>query len=60
MFASAVAEFGMLMRDSKFKGGSSFEHVINAAKEAKGKDPHGYRAGFVELAKKAKALFEKK
>ncbi|WP_426669683.1 YfbK domain-containing protein [Mucilaginibacter sp. McL0603] len=55
-FASAVAEFGMLLRGSEFKQKSSFDQAISIAKEAKGKDDDGYRSEFVRLAEAAKAL----
>lgn len=46
-FAAAVVQFGMLLRDSEFKGDASYQSVINLAKEAKGKDEYGYRAEFI-------------
>lgn len=52
-FAAAVAEFGLLLRDSKFKQSASFDQVLALANEARGKDTEGYRAGFVELVKQA-------
>ncbi len=55
-FASAVAEFGLILRDSKFKGSASYEHVLKGANVSKGKDPYGYREEFIELAGKAQAL----
>ncbi|MCH7676783.1 VWA domain-containing protein [candidate division KSB1 bacterium] len=55
-FASAVAEFGMLLRDSEFKSQASYENVIELANTAKGKDTEGYRAEFVQLVKKASLL----
>lgn len=55
-FASAVAEFGLLLRDSPYKGDASFDAVIERARGAIGADPHGYRGEFVELAGKAKGL----
>jgi Ca-activated chloride channel family protein len=55
-FAAAVAEFGMLLRDSQFKGKGSFGAVIEWALEGKGQDAAGYRAGFIELARKAETL----
>lgn len=54
--AAAVAEFGMLLRNSKFKGTASFDHVIAVASGAKGADAEGYRAEFIQLVKKAKLL----
>jgi len=55
-FAAAVAEFGMLLRDSQFKGKGSFGAVIEWAQEGKGRDAAGYRAGFIEMARKAQSL----
>lgn len=55
-FASAVAEFGLLLRNSEHKTKASYAHVLNAAVAAKGNDPWGYRAEFIDLVKKAKSL----
>nr|WP_294896453.1 von Willebrand factor type A domain-containing protein [uncultured Pedobacter sp.] len=55
-FAAAVAEFGLLIRDSKFKQNATFEHVIALAKNSKGIDDNGYRAEFIQLAENAKLL----
>jgi len=48
-FSAAVAGFGMLLRDSKFKGNLTYETVTALAKGSKGKDAEGYRAEFVRL-----------
>lgn len=55
-FSVAVAEFGMLLRDSKFKGSSDFKSVMALAKSAKGKDEEGYRAEFIRLVEIAELL----
>lgn len=55
-FSAAVAEFGMLLRDSEFKGQASYEHALKLAKEGKGEDLEGYRSEFVQLVKKAALL----
>jgi Ca-activated chloride channel family protein len=55
-FASAVAEFGMLLRDSKFKQKSSYAHAIATARVGKGEDAEGYRSEFIRLAESAKLL----
>ena len=55
-FAASVAEFGMLLRNSEFKAGSSFNHVYKTAKAAKGTDTEGYRKEFLTLVRKASAL----
>lgn len=54
--AAAVAEFGLLLRDSEYKGKANYDQVIHIAKEAKGKDEEGYRAEFIKLVKTAKLL----
>ena len=55
-FASAVAGFGMLLRGSEYKGHATYDAILELAEEGKGADPHGYRAEFIELVNKAKAL----
>jgi Ca-activated chloride channel family protein len=55
-FAASVAEFGMLLRDSEFKGDSSYDNVLEIARASKGTDENGYRAEFLNLVKKAKEL----
>ncbi|WP_432408792.1 vWA domain-containing protein [Wukongibacter sp. M2B1] len=55
-FASSVAEFGMLLRDSEFKGNSSYEHAIELAEKNKGEDADGYRTEFIKMVKLAKEL----
>jgi Ca-activated chloride channel family protein len=58
-FAVAVAEFGMILRDSEFKGQSSYDHVISYARDARGKDEEGYRIEFIKLVETCKNLFDK-
>jgi Ca-activated chloride channel family protein len=55
-FAAAVAEFGMLLRDSEFAGEASYGAVRELAGEAKGKDADGYRSEFLTLVKTAQRL----
>jgi Ca-activated chloride channel homolog len=55
-FAAAVAEFGMILRDSEYKGNGTLDAVVEWAQQAKGNDPNGYRAGFIELVRKAQTL----
>jgi len=55
-FASAVAQMGMLLSHSQFKGDGSYEDVIRMAKSAIGSDPGGYRTEFISLARKAASL----
>jgi Ca-activated chloride channel family protein len=55
-FAAAVAEFGMILRDSEHKGNGTFGAVLEWAQEGKGSDTNGYRAGFIELVRKTQGL----
>ena len=55
-FAAAVAEFGMVLRDSQYKGKGTLGAVIEWAQEGKGRDAAGYRGGFIEMARKAQTL----
>jgi Ca-activated chloride channel family protein len=55
-FATAVAEVGMLLRESDFKQASEFPQAIEIARAAKGEDREGYRAEFIKLAESAKLL----
>lgn len=48
-FSAAVAEFGLLLRNSKHKANASYKHVLELAKNSKGKDDNGYRAEFIRL-----------
>lgn len=53
-FAAAVAGFGQLLKGGTHTGAFSFDDVIKLAQGAKGDDPFGYRAEFVNLARLAK------
>ncbi|MFL0807957.1 MAG: VWA domain-containing protein [Oceanobacter sp.] len=55
-FAASVAEFGLLLRDSQYKGNASFDQVLTLGKQAKGKDDEGYRAEFLHLVESAQLL----
>ncbi|MFN8395735.1 MAG: von Willebrand factor type A domain-containing protein [Bacteroidia bacterium] len=55
-WAAAVAGFGMLLRNSKFKGDLSYDMVKSLAKDAIGKDEEGYRAEFLRIVKEAELL----
>ena len=48
-YSAAVAEFGLLLRDSKYKSSSNYAHVVKLAKSAKGIDEYGYRTEFIRL-----------
>lgn len=55
-FASSVAQFGLLLRDSKYKFNASYDAIIEIGDGAKGKDEFGYRREFIDLVRNAKAI----
>lgn len=58
-WSSTVASFGMILRDSEFKGSSSYEDVLRWAKNAKGADPNGYRSEFIRLVESCSLMARK-
>ncbi len=57
-FASAVAAFGMILRDSEFKGSTNLDQVIQLVSDAAGSDPNGYRKGFVDMVEKCRVIMQ--
>lgn len=55
-FSAAVAEWGLLLRNSDFKGNANHEQIIEIAQKALSYDPEGYRSEFVRLVKLSKSL----
>jgi len=55
-FASSVAEFGLLLRQSPHRGQASWARLIQRARQALGEDAFGYRHEFVQLAELAELL----
>ncbi len=55
-FAIAVAEFGLLLKNSDYKKDASYKSVLRYAVLSKGQDNDGYRSEFINLVKTAKAL----
>ena len=55
-FQSAVAQFGLLLKGSEYRGRASFEDVIATARATTGADPDGYRTEFVRMAQAAQSL----
>lgn len=50
-FATAVALFGTILRDSEYANGASLDKVISLAEAGRGQDEKGYRAEFIRLVK---------
>ena len=55
-FAAAVVEFGMILRESEFKGSSTLESAAKLAGSAKGNDEDGYRSEMIRLIKTVKDM----
>ena len=61
-FATAVAAFGMILRDSPYKGTATLDYVLETAQAAQGvagEAPDEHRAEFVELVKLARDLMNR-
>ncbi|QVK19534.1 VWA domain-containing protein [Mycoplasmatota bacterium] len=59
LFASSVAEFSLLLRDSEYKGNANFDQIIQRATLSKGEDEKGYRSEFIRLVGLAKSLINR-
>ena len=58
-WAAAIAEFGMILRESEYLDIDSYEQVLQLANEAKGKDEFGYRSEFIRLIGSAQLVTRK-
>jgi Ca-activated chloride channel family protein len=58
-FAASVAEFGMLLRGSRYKGQASYGTAAELARASVGADLQGHRAEFVKLIESARSLTER-
>lgn len=56
VFATAVASFGMLLRNSPHQGSSSFGLVLELAESSRGADQGGYHSEFISLVRRAREL----
>lgn len=54
-FSTAVAAFGQLLKGEPYTQGYSFDDVLTLAQSARGDDPFGYRAEFLNLVRLAKS-----
>lgn len=53
-FSAAVAAYGMLLRNSEYRGTATFDQVLEWAEKSKGSDKNGYRAEFIRLVELTK------
>jgi len=56
-FASAVASYGLLLRDSQYKGNTSFEYIKKWAEDSKSHDLYGYKNEFIDLIDLANDIY---
>ena len=49
-FASALAELGMILNDSEYKGTSTYDSVVALAREGIDNDKYGAKTEFIQLA----------
>lgn len=56
-FASAVAEFGMLLRNSERKGSADYNQVMELAESCIGRDTDDYKKEFLQLVSEAADLY---
>lgn len=56
LWSAAVAEWGMLLRESEFAKGASFESILTNAQASRGLDAEGYRSEFIRLVKTSQEI----
>ena len=55
-FASAVAAFAMVLRNSEYRGGADYNLVLTLARESRGEDEEGCREEFISMVERARSL----
>jgi len=55
-FAAAVSEFGMILRNSEYKGNATLEGASGLARSSKGDDEDGYRSELIRLINTVKDM----
>ena len=58
-FAASVAAFGMVLRDSKYRGAVDLAAVLRWARGSVGRDREGYRREFVGMVEEAQRLADR-
>ncbi|MDE5096529.1 MAG: DUF3520 domain-containing protein [Trichodesmium sp. St11_bin5] len=59
-FAAAVAEYGMILRDSENQIDASLNKVLKLANESNGLDLESYRSEFINIVESSQKLMDKK
>ena len=55
-FAAAVADFGLLLRDSPYKGAADYDHAFEEVRQTLGSDGDGHRSELLSLVRTGKEL----
>jgi len=55
-FSAAVASFGMILRNSQYKGTATIDSVLSMAEDSLGPDRNGYRREFLQLVQRARQI----
>jgi Ca-activated chloride channel family protein len=55
-FAAAVAGYGMLLTNSEYLGGFTWEQCLEMIRASRGSDPEGYRAELYRLVEASQLL----
>lgn len=55
-FAAAVAMYGLVLRESEYKGSANLQQVLNLAQQSTGRDQAGYRRAFIQLVQRSQQL----
>ena len=55
-FASAVAEFGLILRNSDYKGSATYESILSRAKSTIGEKENNSKSEFVKIVEKARDI----
>ena len=55
-FTAAVAGYGMLLRNSEYKGSLTLDAVRRLAERGREEDPNGTRAGFISLVEDTRGV----
>ncbi|MCH8810201.1 MAG: von Willebrand factor type A domain-containing protein [Gemmatimonadetes bacterium] len=58
-FAASVAAFGMVLRDSEYRGAADLAAVLRWARSSVGPDHEGYRKEFVRMVEEAQRLADR-
>jgi Ca-activated chloride channel family protein len=59
-WSASVAAFGMLLRESEYVKGFSYDQVVQMAQKAKGEDEEGYRTEFINMVKSFSVVTSKR